>query len=76
MRDGILMQTSRQLRTRAVLPDFIGNEYVLTFKARRTKGNEGFFSIMVYRRTRKRDIVSMWEDGVTASLISKIWRVR
>lgn len=43
------MQTSGQLRTRAVLPDFIGNEYVLTFKARRTKGNEGFFSIMVYR---------------------------
>lgn len=43
VRDGILMQTSRQLRTRAVLPDFIGNEYVLTFKARRTKGNEGFF---------------------------------
>lgn len=49
VRDGILMQTSGQLRTRAVLPDFIGNEYVLTFKARRTKGNEGFFSIMVYR---------------------------
>lgn len=43
VRDGVLMQTSRQLRTRAVLPDFIGNEYVLTFKARRTKGDEGFF---------------------------------
>lgn len=43
VQDGVLMQTSRQLRTRAVLPDFIGNEYVLMFKTRRTKGNEGFF---------------------------------
>ena len=36
------------------------------------KEMRAFFSIMVYRRTGKRDIVSMWEDGVTASLISKI----
>lgn len=72
MRDGILMQTSGQLRTRAVLPDFIGNEYVLTFKARRTKGNEGFFLYYGVSVNGKRDIVSMWEDGVTASLISKI----
>lgn len=43
VKDGVLMQTSRQLRTKAVLPDFIGDEYVLTFKARRTKGDEGFF---------------------------------
>ena len=43
MQDGVLIQTSRQLRTRAILPDFIGNEYVLTFRARRTRGDEGFF---------------------------------
>lgn len=43
VQDGVLIQTSRQLRTRAILPDFIGNEYVLTFRARRTRGDEGFF---------------------------------
>ena len=43
VQDGVLMQTSRQLRTRAILPDFVGDKYVLTLKARRTRGNEGFF---------------------------------
>lgn len=43
VQDGVLIQTSRQLRTRAILPDFIGNEYVLTFRARRTRGDEGLF---------------------------------
>lgn len=42
MHNDVLLQDSRQLRTRVVFPDFAADEYTLTFQARRTDGEEGF----------------------------------
>ena len=52
--NGVLMQTSRLPRTRAVLPDFVGNKYILQFKARRINGSEGFFLYFGVSEDRKK----------------------